>query len=49
MPYLPQEKVGVDLLDGQLFLIAVDYYSGFLEVQDMSSTTITRVITVLKA
>ena len=48
---LPWGKVGVDLfvLDGQSFLIAVDYYSGYFEVQDMSSTTSTCVITVLKA
>ena len=51
MPNLPWEKVGVDLfvLDGQSFLIATDYYSGYFEVQDMSSTTSTCVITVLKA
>ena len=50
MPHLPWEKVGVDLfvLDGQSFLIAVDYYSGYFEVQDMSSTTSTRVVTALK-
>ena len=43
VPNCPWEKVGVDLnvLDGQSFLIAVDYF----EVQDMSSTTSTRVIT----
>ena len=51
MPNLPREKVGVDLfvLDRQSFLIAVDYYSGYFEVQDLSNTTSTRVITVLKA
>ena len=51
VPNLPWEKVGVDLfvLDGQSFLIAVDYYSGYFEVQDMSRTTSTRVITVLKS
>ena len=51
VPNLPWEKVGVDLfvLDGQSFLIAVDYYSGYFEVQDMSSTTSIRVITFLKA
>ena len=32
-----------------IFLIAVDYYSGYFEVQDMSGTTSTRVITVLKS
>ena len=37
------------VLDGQSFLIAVDYYSGYFEVQDMSGTTSTRVIAVLKA
>ena len=31
------------------FLIAVDYFSGYFEVQDMSCTTSTRVITVLKS
>ena len=43
---LPWEKVGADLflLDGQSFLIAVDYYSGYFEVQDMSGTTSTRVM-----
>ena len=49
---MPWEKVGVDLFvlgDGQSFLIAVDYYSVYFEVQDMSSTTGTRAITVLKA
>jgi len=51
VPNLPWEKVGVDLfvLDGQSFLIAVGYYSGYFEVQDMSSTTGSHVITVLKA
>ena len=49
VPNLPWEKVGVDLfvLDGQSFLIAVDYSSGYFEVQDMSSTTSTWVITGL--
>ena len=50
VPSLPWEKVGVDLfiLERQTFLIAVDYYSGYFEVQDLSSTTGNRVITVLK-
>ena len=47
VPNLPWEEVGSDLLlDGESFLIAVDYYSGYFEVQDMSSSS-TRVITVL--
>ena len=36
-------------MDRQSFLIAVDYYSGYFEVQDMSSTKSIRVITVLKS
>ena len=50
-PEIPWEKVGVDLfeLDRQTFLIAVDYYSGLFEVQDMTSTVASRVITVLKS
>ena len=50
VPNLPWEKVGVDLftLERQAFLIAVDYYSGYFEVQDLSNTTSNRVITVLK-
>ena len=48
-PEIPWEKVGVDLfvLNKQTFLIAVDYYSGLCEVQDMTSTVASRVITVL--
>ena len=51
VPDVPWEIVGVDLfvLERQSFLIAVDYFSGYFEVQDMSSTTSTRVITVLKS
>ena len=50
VPNLPWEKVGVDLfiLERQAFLIAVDYYSGYFEVQDLSNTTSNRVIAVLK-
>ena len=52
MPNFPWKKVGVDLfvLDGESFLIAVDYYStSYFKVQDKSSITSTRVIAVLKA
>ena len=50
-PEIPWEKVGVDLfeMDRQTFLIAVDYSSGLFEVQDMTSTVASRVITVLKS
>ena len=33
----------------QAFLIAVDYYSGYFELQDLSNTASNRVITVLKS
>ena len=36
------------VLDGQSFSIALHYYSGYFEVQDMSSTMSTCVITILK-
>ena len=51
VPDLPWEKVKVDLfvMDRQSFLIAVDYYSGYFEVQDLSSMTSICVITVLKS
>ena len=51
VPRVPWEKVGVDLfeLQKQEFLIAVDYYSGMFEVQDLQSTTATRVVTILKS
>ena len=51
VPPVPWEKVGVDLfeLQKQEFLIAVDYYSGMFEVQDLKSTTATRVITLMKS
>ena len=50
VPNLPWEKVGVDLfiLERQSFLIAIDYYSGYFEVQDLGNTTSNRVITALK-
>ena len=51
VPDVPWEMVGVDLfvLERQSFLVAVDYYSGYFEVQDMNSTTSTRVMTVFKS
>lgn len=47
---LPWEKVGVDLfiIERQAFLIAVDYHSGFFEVQDLSNPTSNHVIMILK-
>ena len=43
VPDGPWEIVGVDLfvLERQSFLIDVDYYSGYFEVQDINSTTST--------
>ena len=51
VPDVPQEMVRgyLFVLERQSFLIAVDYHSEYFEVQDMSSTTNTCVITVLKS
>jgi len=51
VPDLLWEKVGVDLfvMDRQSFLIPMGHYSGYFEVQDLSSMTSIRVITVLKS
>ena len=46
----PWNKVGIDLfeIEGRTYLVAIDYYSNFIEVEYMLSTTTTKVITVLK-
>jgi transposase InsO family protein len=51
LPDHPWEKVGTDLfeLNGQHYLIMVDYYSRFPEVIKMTSTTSTSVITAMKS
>ena len=46
----PWAKVGADLcnLNGQTLLIVCDYYSGFIEVEQLQSTTTSAVSKVLK-
>ncbi len=51
LPSYPWEKVGTDLfeMDKTTYLIVVDYFSQFIEVQKRSNTTASGVITALKA
>ena len=46
----PWRKIGVDLFEikGRNYLVTVDYYSNFLEVDYLSATTTKQVITKLK-
>jgi transposase InsO family protein len=46
----PWNKIGLDLfeLEGRSYLVAVDYYTNFIEVDHMTATTSAQVITVLK-
>ena len=46
----PWSKTGVDLFEikGRNYLVTVDYYSNFLEVDYLSTTTTKQVITKLK-
>ena len=46
----PWNKIGLDLfeIEGRHYLIAVDYYSNFIEVDLMTTTTSARVIAILK-
>ena len=46
----PWEKIGVDLceLNGRDYLVTVDYFSGFIEVDMLSATTSNQVILTLK-
>ena len=50
LPSYPWERIAVDLfeLKGSMYLLVVDYYSQFVEVQKLSSTTPTSVIMHLK-
>lgn len=51
VPSRPWVKLGADLfeLDGQSFLVIVDYHSGFVELDVLSKTTSGAVIRMLKA
>ncbi len=50
IPDLPWNKVGSDLfhLNGNNYLLTVDYYSGFIEVDKLSDTSTTTVVHHLK-
>ena len=51
LPYMPWEKVGVDLfeLDGKDYMVTVDYYSNFWEIDRLYDTKAKTVITKMKA
>ena len=48
--HLPWNKIGLDLFEikGRNYLISVDYYSNFIEVDYLSTTTSAQVIRMLK-
>ena len=50
LPDFPWERVATDLfeLKGENYLVVVDYYSRYIEVQKLKSTTSTSVVTALK-
>lgn len=47
---IPWNKIGLDLFEiqGRQYLVAIDYYSNFIEVDQLTTTTSTRVVTLLK-
>lgn len=51
LPDYPWERVATDLfeLNGTTYLLVVDYYSRYIEVQKLKSTTSASIITALKA
>lgn len=51
LPDYPWERVATDLfeLEGTHYLVTVDYYSRYIEVQKLQSTTAPSVVTALKA
>ena len=51
LPDFPWERVATDLfeLDGTTYLLLVDYYSRYIEVQKLTSLTSASVITAMKA
>lgn len=46
----PWNKIGIDLfeIDKRIYMVTIDYYSNFIEIEYMSSTTTSSVVTVLK-
>ena len=51
LPHFPWERIAGDLfeLKGSTYLLVVDYYSRFVEIQKLNSTTSTSVISQLKS
>jgi len=51
LPRYPWERVAADLfqLKGKSYLLVVDYFSRYVEVQTMTSTTAASIVTALKA
>jgi transposase InsO family protein len=51
LPERPWNRVGVDILDfkGKTFLVAMDYYSRYIEVMDLSKAISSLVIVKLKS
>ena len=51
LPQYPWEKVATDLfeMDGKVYLLVVDYFSRYMEVQTLSTTTSASIIQALKA
>ena len=51
LPSHPWERVAADLceLKGSVYLVVVDYFSRYIEVKQMTSTTATKVIEALKS
>ena len=51
LPERPWDRIGIDLLDfkGKTFLVAMDYYSRYLEVMELSRPTSSLVIAKLKS
>ena len=49
-PHLPWAKVGTDLfeLDGHQYIILVDYYSNFFEINELKKTTTQAVVNALR-
>jgi transposase InsO family protein len=51
LPERPWNRIGVDIMDfkGKTFLVAMDYYSRYIEVMDLSKATSSLVIAKLKS
>ena len=50
IPQFPWERISVDLfqLDGKQYLVSVDHYSDFIEIDSLRNTSATAVINAMK-